>query len=147
GSGFWWANSLNSFTRNVDCDCEEYGYFFQSDKTADFDPELSVQQPDGKRKLVDIRTVPFLRFEDNEAHCQRRHALNLGGGAPFGEPTVAGVGPDQRHPFVVRNTKLWDVHWAIHPVAPSLLLDGVDIHNVEYAIWRPVYKNHAYNAI
>src|SRR5262249_41401133 len=93
GSGFWWANSLNSFTRNVACDCDEYGYFFQAAKTADFDPELSVQQPDGKRRPVDIRTLPFLRFEDNEAHCQRRHALNLGGGAPFGEPTVAGVGP------------------------------------------------------
>jgi len=147
GSGFWWANSLNSFTRNVACDCDEYGYFFQAAKTADFDPELTVQQPDGQRKPVDIRTLPFLRFEDNEAHCQRRHALNLGGGAPFGEPTVAGIGPDQRHPFVVRNTKLWDVHWAIHPVAPSLLLDGVDIHNAEYAIWRPVYKGHAYRGV
>ena len=33
-------------------------------------------------KKVDIRTLPFVRFEDNEAHCQRRHGFNLGGGVP-----------------------------------------------------------------
>src|SRR5262249_39249926 len=30
GSGFWWANSLNSFTRNTAAECDEYGYFFQA---------------------------------------------------------------------------------------------------------------------
>ena len=39
GSGFWWANSHNTFTRNVACECDEYGYFFQAAKTADFDPD------------------------------------------------------------------------------------------------------------
>src|SRR5204862_3125543 len=79
GSGFWWANSHNSFTRNVACDCDEYGYFFQAAKTSDFDPVRAVMQPDGSRKPVDIRTLPFVRFEDNEVHCQRRPACNLGG--------------------------------------------------------------------
>ena len=116
GSGFWWANSLNSFTRNIACECDEYGYFFQATKTADFNPVLSVRQPDGAKKDIDIRTLPFVRFEANEAHCQRRHAFNLGGGVPFGEPNVGGVGPDARHPFVIRNTKIWNVHWAFHPV-------------------------------
>jgi RNA polymerase sigma factor (sigma-70 family) len=147
GSGFWWANSHNSFTRNVACECDEYGYFFQAAKTADFDPVLPVQQPDGSRKKVDIRTLPFIRFEDNEAHCQRRHGFNLGGGVPFGKPNVDGIGPDARHPFVIRNLKLWNVHWAIHPVAPSLLLDNVDIHKADYGIWRPEYNRHAYRRI
>ena len=35
GSGFWWANSLNSFTRNVAAECDEYGYFFQAAKTCE----------------------------------------------------------------------------------------------------------------
>jgi hypothetical protein len=147
GSGFWWANSHNTFTRNVAAECDEYGYFFQAPKTKDFDPVLSVQQPDGSRKKVDVRTLPFIRFEDNEAHCQRRHAFNLGGGVPFGEPNVAGVGPDEKHPFIIRNMRLWNVHWAIHPVSPSVLLNGLDIHNAEYGVWRPVYKQHSYGKI
>ena len=147
GSGFWWANCQNTFTRNVACDCDEYGYFFQAPKTPQFDPTLSVEQPDGTRREVDIRTLPFIRFDDNEAHTQRRHALNLGGGVPFGEPTVAGVGPDTRHPFVIRNWRAWDVHWAFHPVAPSVLVDRMDIFSAEYALWRPVYKAHAYHEI
>lgn len=147
GSGFWWANCLNSFTRNVAAECDEYGYFFQAAKTRDFDPELSVQQADGTKKKVDIRTLPFVRFEDNETHCQRRHGFNLGGGVPFGEPNVGGVGPDEKHPFVIRNFRAWNVHWAIHPVAPSLLMDGLDVFHAEYGVWRPVYKNHAYREV
>jgi hypothetical protein len=147
GAGFWWANSLNTFTRNVAAECDEYGYFFQAAKTADFDPVLRVQHADGRRTKVDIRTLPFIRFEDNEAHCQRRHAFNLGGGVPFGKPNVDGVGPDARHPFVVRRMKLWNVHWAIHPVSPSLLLDQLDIHDADYGVWRPEYSRHAYRGL
>jgi hypothetical protein len=147
GSGFWWANCLNTFTRNIACECDEYGYFFQAAKTADFDPVLPVLQADGSRGRVDIRTLPFVRFEDNESHCQRRHAFNLGGGVPFGEPNVGGIGPDENHPFVIRNYRAWNVHWAIHPVAPSVLLDNLDIHDAEYGVWRPEYKRHAYHEL
>jgi hypothetical protein len=147
GSGFWWANSHNTFTRNTAAECDEYGYFFQATKTADFDPVLDVQQPDGKYQKVDIRTLPFIRFEENESHCQRRHSLNLGGGAPFGPPNVAGVGPDLNHPFIIRGTKLWNVHWGINPISPSVLLDGMLIHNAEYGVWRPEYKDHFYRGV
>jgi G8 domain len=147
GSGFWWANSHNTFTRNTAAECDEYGYFFQATKTADFDPVLDVQQPDGSLKQVDIRTLPFVRFENNESHCQRRHSLNLGGGAPFGPPNTAGIGPDNQHPFVVRGTKLWNVHWGINPVSPSVLIDGLVIHNAEYGVWRPEYKDHYYRDV
>jgi hypothetical protein len=147
GAGFWWANSRNSFTRNVACECDEYGYFFQAAKTADFDPNLRVLHPDGKRHSVDIRTLPFVRFEDNETHCQRRHGFNLGGGVPFGPPNVAGVGPDEHHPFVIRRFKAWNVHWAIHPVSPCVLLDGLDVFNADYGVWRPEYDRHAYGNV
>ncbi len=146
GAGFWWANSRNTFTRNVACDCDEYGYFFQAMKTADFDPVLEVRQPDGTMRKIDVRTLPFIRFEDNEAHCQRRHAFNLGGGVPFGEG-VAGVGPDDRHPFVIRHFRSWNVHWAIHPHSPAVLVEDLDIYQANYGIWRPVYKNHAYRGV
>ncbi|MBV8882012.1 MAG: hypothetical protein JO332_18800, partial [Planctomycetaceae bacterium] len=147
GSGFWWANSLNTFTRNVAAECDEYGYFFQATKTPDFDPQLPVAQPDGVRKPVDIRTLPFVRFEGNEAHCQRRHAFNLGGGATIGAPNVGGVGPDPRHPFVIRAMTVWDAHWAFHPVSPSVLVESMDVFNAEYGVWRPVYKDHGYRQL
>jgi hypothetical protein len=143
GAGFWWANSLNAFTRNVAAECDEYGYFFQLTKTNDFDPLQAVLAPDGRKK-IDVRTLPFIRFEGNESHTQRRHALNLGGGAPFGPPNVGGVGPDEKHPFVLRDTRLWDVHWAFHPVSPSILVDNMDIADADYGVWRPEYQRHAY---
>jgi hypothetical protein len=146
GAGFWWANCLNTFTRNCACDCDEYGYFFQVIAGKDFDPVLSVMQPDGSKKRVDIRTLPFVRFDDNETNCQRRHGFNLGGSAPFGEG-VAGVGPDTKHPFVIRNFRSWNVHWAIHPCSPSVLAENLDIFQADYGMWRPVYKNHAYKNV
>ena len=30
GAGFWWANSLNSFTRNVAAECDRYGYRYEA---------------------------------------------------------------------------------------------------------------------
>src|SRR5205085_4693445 len=128
-------------------ECDNCVYFCLAAKAEYFDPLLPVLQPDGSRQRVDIRTLPFVLFEDNEAHCQRRHGFNLGGGVPFGAPNVDGVGPDARHPFVIKNLKTYNVHWAIHPVAPSLLIDGMKIENAEYGVWRPVYKLHAYRGI
>src|ERR1035438_3686141 len=104
-------------------------------------------QPDGTKQRVDIRTLPFVRFEDNITHCQRRHGFNLGGGVPFGEPNVGGVGPDEKHPFIIRNFKAFNTHWAIHPVVPSVLIENLEIQNSEYGIWRPVYNKHAYESI
>jgi hypothetical protein len=146
GAGFWWANSANAFTRNAAVECDEYGYFFQAPGTAAASLTKLVRRPDGTREATDIRTLPFLRFDGNESHTQRRHAFNLGGGVPFG-PGVAGVGPDAAHPFVIRNTRLWDVHWAFHPVAPSVMVDRMDVYLADYAIWRPVYQDHAYRSV
>ena len=77
----------------------EYGYFFQAAKAKDFDPSLNIMKPDGTKACVDIRTLSFVRLEDNVTHCQRRHGFNLGGGVSFGEPNVGGVGPDEKHPL------------------------------------------------
>lgn len=146
GAGFWWSNSLNAFTRNVAAECDEYGYFFQAIDSPAFHVSFDVRQPDGSKKRTDVRTLPFLRFEDNEANCQRRHAFNLGGSVPFGSG-VEGVGPDAEHPFVIRNFRVWNSHWSIHPVSPSVMIDGLDVHASEYGVWRPVYERHAYRNI
>lgn len=147
GAGFWWSNSLNTFTRNVAAECDEYGFRFDAVATPNFSLTLNVPQPDGTRKPTDIRTLPFVRFEDNEIHCQRRHSLNLGGLSAELKGDVGGVGPDVRHPFVIRNLKVWNVHWAVHPRPPSVMIDGLDIHHAEYALWKANYDQHAYRRV
>ncbi len=78
-------------------------------------PSCRCSSPTARSEPVDIRTLPFIRFDDNEAHCQRFFGLNLGGFSDGGVPgysgaegktieDVDGVGPDPQHP--VRDPKL-----------------------------------------
>ncbi|HEY2252635.1 MAG TPA: G8 domain-containing protein, partial [Planctomycetaceae bacterium] len=98
GAGFWWANSLNTFTRNVATANGNYGFRYEATPTSALKLLLRVMQPGGKSAEVDIRTLPFVRFDDNEVHSSKGlYGLNLGEG-------VQRVGPDHKHPFVVRNT-------------------------------------------
>jgi len=147
GSGFWWANSHNTFTRNVSAECDVYGFRFDMQKTRSFDPLLSVPTADGKRKKVDVRTLPFVRFEDNESHTQRNHAFNLGGLDINLSGGCGGVGPDERHPFIVTNMRIWDSHWSFHTLAPCVMLDHYDIHDCAYGLWKPNVDRHAYRDV
>jgi hypothetical protein len=140
GAGFWWSNSLNTFTRNVACENDRYGFRFEATQTSALKLTLPVQQPDGKRKIVDIRTLPFVRFEDNECHCDGLYGFNLGEG-------VNRVGPDSRHPFVVRNMKIWQVHYAFRPQSPSLLVENMRIHQAAYGVYHPNYDHHVYRKL
>ena len=140
GAGFWWANSLNTFTRNVTCENNEYGYRFEATSGQSFKTVFPVLQPDGSEIPVDIRTLPFVRFEDNEAHCDGLYGFNLGMG-------VDRVGPDERHPFVVRNMKIWEVHYAFRPQSPSLLVENLHIHNPIYGVYHPNYDRHVYRNV
>ena len=85
GAGFWWANSRNAFMRNVAVECDQYGFRYEAPAMAGFDPKMTVREPDGSSRPVDIRTLPFVRFQDNEAHAQRSYGVNLGGGPGSGE--------------------------------------------------------------
>ncbi len=163
GAGFWWANSLNSFTRNVAVECDQHGFRFEAEKTPQFDPVLSIRQPDGSQSPQDIRTLPFVCFADNESHCQRRFGFNLGGirgmtHATLRDPklrsgyfplsiggSVGGVGPDKQHPFQARNMKIWDTHWALHSGIPTLSVDGLNIFDCNYGIWRSIIDLHQYD--
>jgi hypothetical protein len=140
GAGFWWANSLNTFTRNVACENHRYGFRFEATKTSRLDLTLPVQGPDGERRPTDIRTLPFVRFEGNEAHCDGLYGFNLGEG-------VNRVGPDERHPFVVRGMKIWEVHYAFRPQVPSLLVEDLRIHRAAYGVYHPNYDRHVYRRL
>jgi hypothetical protein len=138
GAGFWWANSLNTFTRNVAADNGLYGFRYEATPSSALRLVFRVLQPDGSRKPVDIRTLPFVRFDGNEVHSSTGlYGFNLGEG-------VHRVGPDTHHPFVVRDMKIWDVHYAFRPQAPSLLVENMTIHRAEYGVYHPNYDNHVY---
>ncbi len=147
GAGFWWANSQNTFTHNVAAECDEYGFRYDAAANSGFDLTLSVPHADGSRRATDIRTLPFVRFDDNEIHCMRRHSLNLGGLSAELKGDVGGIGPDAQHPFIIRDLKIWNVHWALHPRSPSVMVDGLDIHHAEYALWKANYDQHAYRHV
>ena len=137
GSGFWWANSFNSFTRNVACENNRYGFRFEATQTSALKMTLPVMQPDGKLQETDIRTLPFVRFEDNEAHCDGLYGINLGEG-------VNRIGPDERHPFVMRNTKIWEIHYAFRVQSPSVLVENMQIHRSVYGVYHPNFDRHVY---
>jgi hypothetical protein len=148
GAGFWWANSFNAFMRNVAVECDQYGFRYEAPLAPGFDGTLSVRGSDDVRRAVDIRSLPFLRCEDNEAHAQRRYGFNLGGGPGAGaEGGVGDAGPDNRHPFVIRGLRVWDSHWAMTPAAPGVLIDGLDIARCDFGLWRPHYERHAYRNV
>jgi hypothetical protein len=148
GAGFWWANCGNTFTRNVAAECDEYGYRFEAIETPELSMTMQVPQPDGTRTAKDIRTIPFVRFEGNEAHCQRRHSFNIGGIDDMAPGlSVDGIGSDARHPFIVRDCKAWNVHWAMHSHSSFLMIDGLTVHSSEYGLWRMNYEECALHNI
>jgi hypothetical protein len=137
GAGFWWANSRNSFTRNVAVECDGYGFRL--------DPPGPLDRPVG---LEDVRLQPFLRFDANEAHSQRRYGVNLGG--PAGRDTANRadpIGPDSKHPLSVKGLRIWDCHWAFTPSMPGLMVEDLQIAHSEYGFWKPVFDRHAYRGV
>jgi hypothetical protein len=141
GAGFWWANGRNTFTRNVSCENDEYGYRFEIAKRSNFDPELSLLDPQGRMERRDIRTVPFLRFEDNESHSEGLYSFN------FGDDVNPGVRGDRQHPFTVRNLRAWETHYTLRPNLQFFLADGVDVDGAVYGVYHPDYDAHVYRNI
>lgn len=152
GAGFWWANCRNAFINNVAAECDEYGYRFEMKKTADFDPVLPIQQPDGSVKKEDTRLITFVRFDNNEAHLQRLFGMNLRGiDRPKGPndfgvfgAEVAKVPIDYRSIFVIRNLKVWDTRWPFHAGTSGVMVDGFDVFRSTYGVWRSVMDRHGY---
>ncbi len=141
GAGYWWANSLNTFTRNVAVDNGEYGFRYEATPSSRGTLTLPIIQPDGSRKAVDIRTLPFVRFDGNESHSNTGHY-----GFNFGEG-VGRVGPDTRHPFIIRDLLIWNSHYGFRPQVPSLMVEGLRLHGTVYGIYHPNYDNHVYRNV
>ncbi len=141
GAGFWWANGRNSFTRNVACENDEYGYRFEVAKRSNFNPLLNTLQPSGERERVDVRKLPFLRFEDNESHTEGLYSFN------FGDDVNGSVGSDRTHPFIAKNLRAWETHYVMRPNLSHFLLDGLTVSNGVYGVYHPDYDAHVYRNI
>jgi hypothetical protein len=141
GAGFWWANGRNTFTRNVACENDEYGYRFELAKTSNFDPICNIRTPTGERKSVDVRTLPFLRFEDNESHSEGLYSFN------FGDDRNGSVHGDRQHPFIARNLRAWQTHYVLRPNLQFFLMDGLDVKDGVYGVYHPDYDSHVYRRI
>jgi hypothetical protein len=141
GAGFWWTCSLNSFTRNIAAECGNYGFRFEATSGSSFKVTFPIRQPDGSRKEIDVRTLSFVRFEDNETHSPTGlYGVNLGEG-------VNRVGPDAAHPFVVKNLKIWDTHYGFRPQVPNLVVENLTLHRTHYGVYHPNYENHFYKNV
>ena len=141
GAGFWWANGRNSFTRNVACENDQYGYHFEVAKRSNFSPLLNTLQSSGERERVDVRKIPFLRFEDNESHSEGLYSFN------FGDDVNGSVGGDRTHPFIARNLRAWETHYVLRPNLSHFLLDGLTVSNGVYGVYHPDYDAHVYRNI
>lgn len=141
GAGFWWANGRNTFTRNVACENDEYGYRFEIAKPSNFDPTLNLRTPEGGRAAVDVRTIPFLRFEDNESHSEGLYSFN------FGDDRNGSVRGDRQHPFIARNLRAWQTHYVLRPNLQFFLMDGLEVKDGVYGVYHPDYDAHVYRRI
>jgi hypothetical protein len=141
GAGFWWANGRNTFTRNVACENGLYGYKFQIERVRGQDPMFAVREPDGSLAVRDVRTIPFLRFEDNEAHCDGLYAFN------FGDDPRGSVRSDRNHPFIARNLRVWQSHYALRPNTWDFLMDGLRVDHAVYGVYHPDYYDHVYRGV
>jgi hypothetical protein len=160
GAGFWFANCQNQFTRNVAVECAEYGYRFECKQTEHFNPVQPIRQPDGSVRCQDTRVMPFIRFEDNEAHTMKFFCLNLrgaarpvGGGLDFYSQNVtlareaAEAMPTAGQPFWIRNFRCWEANWAIHLGTTGVFVDGLDVFKSDVAIWRSIMDRSGYRRI
>ena len=141
GAGFWWSNGRNTFTRNVACENDEYGFRFEITKASNFDPMCSIRTPAGERQPIDVRTIPFLRFEDNESHSEGLYSFN------FGDDRNGSVRGDRQHPFIARNLRAWQTHYVLRPNLQFFLMDGLDVKDGVYGVYHPDYDAHVYRRI
>ncbi|RIK83764.1 MAG: hypothetical protein DCC68_02990 [Planctomycetota bacterium] len=136
GAAFWWANGRNTFVRNTSCENDEYGFRYDSQKRSNFDSNLSVRTPTGSFETTDIRTIPIYRFEGNEAHSEGLYGMVIAG--------TDRVAPDLKHPHVLKNLRIWQVHYALRPQVPAMWIENVTIDHTVYGVYRPEFENHEY---
>lgn len=141
GAGFWWANGRNTFTRNVACENDAYGFRYEIARRSNFEPTLTLRLEDGRTEVRDVRTLPFYRFDSNESHSEGLYSFN------FGDDVNPSVRGDRQHPFIARNLLAWETHYALRPNLQFFLMDGLNVRRGAYGVYHPDYDSHVYRNI
>jgi hypothetical protein len=142
GAGFWWANGRNTLIRNCACENHQYGFRFQIEGSRRGKESFkSVRTPDGDSQETDIRTVPFLRFEDNESHSNGLYDFD------FGDDPDGSVHGDAGHPFVVRNLKSWKTNYAMRPNVSYFLGEDLSFYDENYGVYHPTYDQQVFRNV
>jgi hypothetical protein len=158
GAAFWWSNGRNTLVRNVACENDEYGFRYDMRHSKYFDANLPITQPDGSTKKVDVRTIGIWRFEGNESHSEGLYGLVIsanGNSQPgsavndekkldYIRERIDYTAPDTEHPHVVRDMKIWQVHYGFRAQSPSMLAENIRIADSAYGIYRPAFQDHVY---
>jgi hypothetical protein len=55
-----------------------------------------------------------------------------------------GVGPDTRHPHMLKDLKIWQVHYGLRAQVPSMWVENADLNYAHYGVYRPWFENHVY---
>lgn len=159
GAAFWWANGINTLTGNVGVESDQYGFRYDMQNRSNFDSRIPVRQPDGSSQVVDVRTLPIWRFENNEAHGNFAGMVVAANGDQQPDTGITDqrmldsirridwTGPDRQHPHVIRNFRIWEAHYAFRPHSPNMLIDGLRIDGTQYGIYRPAFDNHVYRNV
>ena len=91
---------------------------------SNFDSRIPIRQPDGSSEVVDVRTLPIWRFENNEAHGNFAGMVVAANGDQQPDSGITDqrmldaiqridwTGPDRQHPHVIRNFRIWQAHYA-----------------------------------
>src|SRR5204863_8068084 len=101
--------------------------------------DVPTRTPDGTTQPRDVRTIPFFRFEENEAHTLPLYGFKFGT-----DRDSRRIRGDRQHPFIVRNLKVWETHYNLQPSLAYFLLDGLKLSGGTYSIYRPEYDHHVY---
>lgn len=141
GAGFWWANGRNTLTRNVACENDRYGFRFEIAKIGGDAPVMGLRMPEGHIEDRDVRSVPFLRFEDNESHSEGLYSFF------FGDDPAGSVYGDREHPFIARSLRAWSTHYALRPSVAFFLMEKLDIVQAAYGVYHPDYNGHVYRDV
>ena len=115
-----------------------------------FDSHLPVRGADGSRSVVDIRTLPIYRFQDNESHTEGLYSFSLTAtdllgysGIPARTP-LDGPPDDVRHPHILKDLTAWQMHYALHAELPTMWIENVTMDHAEYGVYRPWFDKHVY---
>ena len=153
GAAFWWANGRNTFTRNVSCENDHYGYRYESRTSSRLDSHRPVRTADGSHAVVDIRTLPIYRFQQNESHTEGLYSFSftatdlLGGdGVPTRTP-LDGPQQDIAHPHVLKDLTAWQTQYALHPELPAMWIENVAIDHADYGVYDPWFDRQVYRNV